>query len=119
MRAQLKELLITDIDISSYWPEVEDNFEFYVQAIIGVEGEEGGDTFGFQVCTPKWLISNHDVSDVIFPRNMIIVFEYDLEQIERKISLKCEKISGKDWLEIAQQLNKIGSWEFENYTPYT
>ncbi len=119
MRAELKELLITDIDVSSFWPEVEDDFGFYIQAIIGVEGEDGGDSFGFQICTPKWLISNHDTFDAIFPRNMIIVFEYDIENIKKKIAARCEKCFGRNWLEIANELSKIGSWEFENYAPHS
>lgn len=53
MRAQLKSLMTSDIDPRTYWPDEEDDFGYYVQATIGPEGEDAGDVFGFQVCTPK------------------------------------------------------------------
>lgn len=115
MRAQLKSLMTSDIDPDSYWPDEEDNFGFYIQAIIGPEDEEGGDIFGFQVCSPKWLQNKHSVTDIVFIRHVILMFEYDYQAVERRIADLCNKTIGADWGEIASKIARFGSWEFEDY----
>ncbi len=57
MIAQLKDLSSYEIDedLTSYTPEVFDNFELTFLASIGVNGTEGADLFQFEICTPKSL----------------------------------------------------------------
>lgn len=117
MRAKLKNLVSSDIDLRTYCPEKEDEFGFYVQAIIGPESEEGGEVFGFQVCSPKWLLKQHSSKEIMFCRSTIIAFIYDFDAIHESISRFCEKFTGKDWDKIAADLSAFGDWEFENYKP--
>jgi len=117
MRAKLKSIIVSDIDPESFWPEEEDNFGFYLQAIIGPDNEEGGDTFGFQICSPKWLMEEYKKSDLIFGRHIIIALQYDFLAIEKKISDLCQKSTGDSWPEIAKKLSRFGYWEFEDYRP--
>lgn len=117
MRAQLKEFYSLDFDLDSYWPDEFDNFGFWVRAMIGLDNEEGADSFDMLICTPSWLRSQHSGHEVIFGRHMLIVFEYDLERIKSKVSSYCDSCFGKDWQEIAEKLSWIGYWEFENYKP--
>ena len=76
MKAELKNILVSDIDPEKFWPEDEEDFGFYIQAIIGSADEDGGNVFGFQVCTPKWLEKQYGKNTIIFGRHKIIVFEY-------------------------------------------
>lgn len=115
MKAHLKEINTSDIDIDTYYPEDEQCFGFYVEAIIGTESEDGGDIFGFQVCSPKWLLYEYKKTDIIFCKNMIMVFEYDFQAITQKIIDLCNRTTGDNWNDIAQHLAKYGAWEFENY----
>ena len=117
MRAKLKDFMTSDIDPETFWPDEEDDFGFYVQATIGPENEEGGDVFGFQVCTPKWLANEYGKESVILARHIIIVFEYDFYAVRKKISDLCNKTLGNDWAEIAPKLARYGYWEFEDYKP--
>ena len=118
MRAELKSIIISDIDIDNYWPDEEDNFCFYLQANIGVEGRDGGDIFGFSVCTPKWILENRSKDQIFFMRDTIIVFEYDIERVKSVIKNLCDRTFGENWLEIAEKLKRFGYWEFEDYDPY-
>lgn len=115
MKAQLKNIDTSDINIDTYYPEDEKCFGFYIEAIIGPDSEKGGDIFGFQICSPKWLLLKHSETDVIFCHNMIIVFEYDFNTIKQKISDLCNKTAGENWNDIAQKIAKFGAWEYENY----
>ncbi|AYM81031.1 hypothetical protein G6L67_07635 [Agrobacterium tumefaciens] len=117
MRAQLKSMMTSDIDPETYWPDREDDFGFYVQATIGPEGENVGDVFGFQVCTPKWISKRLEVEGMIFARHMLIVAEYDYRAVFKRISDLCQKTTGSDWQDIAIKLGRYGYWEFEDYQP--
>jgi len=115
MRAQLKSLMTSDIDPRTYWPDEEDDFGYYVQATIGLEGEDAGDVFGFQVCTPKWISRELLTDGSIFARHMLIVAEYDYQAVYKLISALCERTMGTDWQDIALKLGRYGYWEFEDY----
>lgn len=117
MRAELKEIHSPDIELESFWPEDTKNFGFYLEAMIGPEGQEGEESFGFQVCTPAWLETHYSETDVLFCRHMIIVFEYDVSRIKSSLSNYCERCFGETWQDIANALARIGHWEFEDYTP--
>ena len=116
MRAELKELYSLDFDLTSYFPEDPNNFSFWIRAMIGPENEEGSESFDFKVCTPEWLQDNHSSEDVIFGRNLLLVFEYDFDRIQNYLSRYCNKCSGNNWREISTKLSRVGSWEFEDYS---
>ena len=119
MRAELKTLIGSTEDERAYWPDEEDNFSFFVEATIGPEGEDYSDVFQFQVCTPKWIATkmiNRDFGDYgVFGRYMMIVKDYDFEEIKAMIVKLCKETSGSDWAEIASKLSKYGAWEYADY----
>lgn len=117
MRAELKFLHSPDVDLDSYYPEDPSNFSFLLQAMIGIEGKDGHDSFDIMVYTPQWLLQHHNDSDVVFGRHTLIVFDYDIGRLRAAISRYCEYTFGDDWLEIAERLARIGYWEFEDYAP--
>jgi hypothetical protein len=118
MQAKLKELFSLDFDLATFWPEKPDNFGFWLRAMIGPEDHAGADSFDIHVCTPEWLKSNYSVSDTVWGRHFLIVFEYDRARIEAAIVRYCERCFGNDWQEIAQKISRIGYWEFEDYREY-
>lgn len=119
MKAELRHLISPDIDERTFWPEEDDNFGFFVQALVGPEGEEGEESFGIQVCTPKWIATkgiNQVFGDFgIFGNNMLIVTEYDWDKIKQLIAKLCAETTGENWTEIAHKLARYGEWEFADY----
>jgi hypothetical protein len=118
MKAELKELVCLDFDLNSYWPDDEDNFGFILRAMIGPDNGESAEAFDIQVCTFEWLKENYKLEKVFFAYQMVIVTEYDIEDIKTKIEDFCKSCVGDDWQAIAYKLNLIGGWEFENYQPF-
>ena len=117
MKAKLHHLISADVDERVFWPDEEDNFSFSVQALVGPDGEPGEESFNFQVCTPKWISTkmfNRDFGDFgVFGKNLIIVKEYNWDEIKKMVSDLCSRTTGKDWAEVAGKLSRFGQWEFE------
>lgn len=116
MKAEIKGFHSPDVySIEKFNPEVENNFCFLLQLLIGPKGERGDETFDIVVCTPQWLLENNKTSDIIFGRHYLIVFEYDFKAICDKLTKYVNNIDGDTWDEIALQVGRIGKWEFEDY----
>lgn len=116
MKAEVKSITSPDIDdFKNYFPENEISFAFLVQIVIGIKGQNGGDMFNIEVCTPTWLLENYNSYDIIFCRHKLIVFEYSIEAILKRITEYCESFEGNEWDEIANKISTIALWEFEDY----
>lgn len=115
MRAKLKNLSSPDVELRSYWPEDESCFGFLIEAQIGPENENNADLFQIMVCTPDWIKTKYSERKAIWGCHMLIVFEYDLTEIEATISRYVETCMANDWHGLATKLSRIGGWEFEDY----
>jgi hypothetical protein len=49
---------------------------------------------------------------------MLIVFEYNYKRIFNRIKSYIEKCTGDNWNRIAEQVGRLGNWEFEDYSEY-
>lgn len=118
MRAILKQLHSPDIDnLEIYQPDDTDNFGFLIQVIVGQDDAESNESFDVMVCTPKWLRSNYQKTDVVFGLHHLIVFEYNYQRIYDKFNKYINDISDNKWDDIARKLAMIGHWEFQDYQP--
>ena len=116
MKAELKRIHSPDIEnLSEYSPEHSDKFSFLLQAIVGPLSEEGEESFDIEVCTPKWLSENYSKDDIIIGRHLLIVFDFNYERIFSKIKSYIENCSGDTWGKVAEQIGRLGKWEFEDY----
>lgn len=117
MKAKLKDLLSSDLDLRNYWPEDERNFGFWVSMLIGPDDEEGSEIFQLLICTPDWIKSEYHNSSAVWGRHMLIVFEYDLGAIKTEIERYLGSCVGDDWHSLAMKVSRVASWEFEEYQP--
>lgn len=116
MNAEIKSFISPDIqDLFSYKPTNKESFSFLLELVIGIKGQEGGDLFSIEITTPKWLLENYNKGDVVFGRNRLIVFEYDINRFINEIETYINSAPGNTWTEIANQLSRIAQWEFEDY----
>jgi len=116
MISEIKNIMSSDIfDFKTYWPEDERSFMFSITVTVGIKGKPGGDLFGVEICTPKWLLDNYNENEIILGVDKLIVFKYDIEKILSRIRALFDGCSGNTWEEIAIKLSRIGHWEFENY----
>ncbi len=116
VKAQLRELHSPDLaDLDKNTPPDLTNFGLLMQALIGVEGEEGEESFDFIVCTPSWLAEEVARKGFILGRHYLFVASYDYAQIEKIIDDLCNQAEGEDWDAVAAFLSRYGAWEYEDY----
>lgn len=116
--AQIKRLHSPDVpDLAAYEPMDGERFAFLLQIIAGPSGEEGEESFDVTVCTPSWLQENLRPTDILIGRHHLIVRRYDYQGLTRFLVEYCQKCRGNSWAEVAEQLGRIGKWEFEDYRP--
>jgi immunity protein 8 of polymorphic toxin system len=116
MKATMHRLHSPDLpDLQAYVPDDPEDVGFLLQFFAGPEGQEGEESFDLVVCTPKWLLKRHSSEEVINGRHHLIVLHYDLERITGFIRSYVESCSGATWREVAEQLGRLGRWEFEDY----
>ena len=116
MKAEIKYFHSPDIsNLENYIPDFKDEFGFLLQMMVGEKESEGEESFDLFVCTPKWLINHNTKETIIYGRHYLIVFEYNYEKIVQELIKYVESVRGKNWESIAEQIGKIGKWEFENY----
>jgi hypothetical protein len=116
MEAKLKRLHSPDVyNLEDYQPDLQDEFGFLLQAMIGPAGEEGEESFDIEVCTPKWIEKRHRVDEVVIGLHYLIVREYNYQRIVKAIERFLQGCSGKDWSEVSKKVSRLGFWEFEGY----
>lgn len=115
-KAVLRSLHSPDADLTSYAPEDPSRFSVLVQAIIGPEGQVGGESFDFVFCTPLWLAVQLERQPYVIGRHYVLVSGYSLELIETVVRELCARATAPDWESVATYLARYGRWEFEDYT---
>jgi hypothetical protein len=116
MNADLKRLHSPDIyDLENYQPVHPDKFGFLLQVMVGLEGEEGEESFDIEVCTPRWLEETYSMDDVVIGRHHLIIRHYNYQRIVATIKKFLRNCTGESWNEIAEKVSRLGKWEFEDY----
>ncbi len=119
MKIELKRLHSPDIiDLKSFKPEEENNFSFLLQFFVGIEDEEGEETFSLEVCSPAWIEDNYDIDDVLIGRHHIIIQQYNYDKLLKFIVGLIDKCPGDNWNDITNKLSRFGLYEFEDYIEY-
>ena len=117
MRAAVRRFHSPDIDdLERFRPADADSFSFLLQIMIGPADGDAEESFDVVVCTPTWLLRNHERKDIIFGRHRLVVLEYDFERIRRVIQDYCARLNAPTWEGLAAKLARLGKWEFEDYS---
>ncbi len=116
MRAELKRLHSPDVDdLRPFAPASPEHFSVLVQALIGPSGEDSSESFDIVVCSPAAIREEAENGPVI-GLHRIVMARFDYNDLEGTIRTFCDQCEGSTWQEVAQQLGRLGRWEFENYT---
>ncbi len=116
MKAQLRALHSPDVqDLRSFVPKQSENFSLFVQAMIGLEGDDGEESFDFILCTPTWLQEHITQRGAVLGMHHVIVNQYDYEELLKVVRDFCDRCEGETWRDVAIRLGCLGRWEFEDY----
>jgi hypothetical protein len=114
--AEVKRLHSPDVfDLVGYTPADSERFGFLLQIIAGPAGNEGEESFDVIVCTPKWFDEQCSSTSIVLGRHHLFVQHYDYSALKTFIVDYCARCTGGSWSEVAQQLGRLGMWEFEDY----
>jgi Immunity protein 8 len=114
--AEIKRLHSPDIpNLASYVPSDFSNFGFLLQILAGPVGDDSEESFDVVVCTPGWLFDRVEQDGILSGRHHLLMKGYDYGRLERFISSYCANCRGGSWQEVAEQLGRLGRWEFEDY----
>ena len=90
-----------------------------MHADVGPVGEDGADTFSFDVCAPRALKRRFDIERRPFwARGTLVVDTFSWEAVDAALKQSVRSVSGEDWNEIATKLNRLMHWEFDDYRPH-
>lgn len=116
MKPILRSLMSPDLfDMENQAPEIANDFQILVQALIGPENLPGQESFDFLVCTPSVIHRTVTKLGYLIPRHYIIIERYDYDAIWSIIKSICDPVFGNTWHDVALKLSRYGMWEFEDY----
>ncbi|ABM39037.1 immunity 8 family protein [Polaromonas naphthalenivorans] len=100
--------------LENFWPHDIHNFGTWVKLMIGPDNEVGAEYFDIFVCTPDWLKTECLKHGFVWERHILIIDEYDLNNITAKICWRIDRCSGNTWSETSLNISKYAAWEFED-----
>jgi hypothetical protein len=105
--------------LESYLPDNPKCFGLWIQLRIGPSNHDGAHDYSLLVCSPGWIETElkYAWKGAVWGRHMLIVNEYNLQQITQKIEDFIASCEDKDFDRIAKKLSVNLAWEFENYQP--
>lgn len=94
-------------------------FAFLARLIVGPDDGPGEESFDVEVCSPEWLRRRCSQEQFVDGRHMVITTleAYSELGLRSFLTRRVEQASGATWEEVAQQVARLGSWEFEDYSP--
>lgn len=118
VRACVKSLHSPDADDLVTWmPDDEAVFGFLLQAMIGPIDEEGAEAFDIIVCSPGWIARDMSDTGIRSGEHLLLMTRYDHRLLLRYLEKRVHSCEAPTWPELAQQISRLGSWEFDGYRP--
>ncbi len=117
MRAALKSLHISDVDLDTGLPADSEDFWLPVQADIGPEGDATAETFALTFGSPRRLMRECEAGGMVWGRHLLLARRFDRALLQSYLEEHCRICTGSDWPEIVAKLRRLGEWEFATYQP--
>jgi hypothetical protein len=113
MRAAVRRLRWTDLErvAATERPELPTLLEMYVGPVDGV-GEEQFQVLVTDVAALANVVAHERF---VIGRHYLIVSEFDQHKIEEFLRKRVGSAAAQDWESLAEQVGRIGFWEFEDY----
>ena len=115
IRPVLQLLTSPDLHNMEAGPDDPHNCYVLVQALIGLEGEAGGEVFYFQVCTPSALAQLIPSGKGLSGKSFLFVEVYDYGVVRDAIISICADAArtARNWDEFALAMCRYSDWEYE------
>ncbi|WP_218713285.1 Imm8 family immunity protein [Arthrobacter sp. BF1] len=117
MKAAIRWLGSLDIDDMDSWRPKEKSWSVNIRLLAGPRGEPGEESFDITVCSTAWIDELIARDGLWNGRHHLIVDGFNWQRIRSYIVGHVNACQGPTWSEVAEQLSRLGYWEFENYQP--
>lgn len=98
------------------YPSDKENFFISLVLDIAIPGVDGADQFYCSVISPSALAEELEERTIMPGRGLLLVNEFNLDIITRKITEILNSAGGETWEEIAMSINKYFPWEYDGFT---
>ncbi len=115
MKAALRHIMSFDVPDLAAWTPPTADFAIGIRLLVGPDGEEGEESFDLTVCSPGWLVARVRDECVVDARHHLVVENFDYRLLAGYLERRVEACRGSSWDDVAQQLARLGYWEFEDY----
>lgn len=115
MRAELRSVVFDPEPVTL--PDDPAAFAFAAQLLVGPKGGAGEELFHVSVAAPEWLAARCREDPVVSGEHQVFVdFEtFDVRRLAAWLERRVTAVEGPSWDALAQQLSRLGSWEFDGY----
>lgn len=104
-------------DLESFDPPVDGPWSVFVQLLVGPSDSEGEESFGVTICNGAWLDEKARERPAVVGRHHIIMSEFDWGAARDFVVSYLDRCVGETWQAVAEQVARLGHWEFEDYKP--
>ena len=115
MRAAVRLVYSTDVDVATYVPEDPESDGIWVRLLVGPSDGPGEESFDVLVCTPLWLRGVVATSGPQVGRHHLVIDPFDINVALQFLTREMESVEAPDWSTLSLKLARIGYWEFEDY----
>lgn len=117
MRAAIRSLTSFDVDDLAGWAPAADEWFVVLRLVAGPDDGPGEESFDVTVCSPAWLASRVRRDGLFDGRHHLVAEKFDWPAVQGYIEQRVARCEGATWREVAEQLGRLGYWEFEDYEP--
>jgi hypothetical protein len=100
-----------------FQPDLPHNFYRRFDVEVGYEDEDTSTTISVAVCTFTWLAHNYSREGPRWGRHLLVVGQYDAQEIKSAIEAQVRDCAGETWDETLKMLSRHFAWEYEDYKP--
>ncbi len=115
MRAALRHILSLEVSDVATWSPPGADFAIGVRLLAGPDGADGEESFDLTVCSPGWLAERVRDEPIYDGRHHLVVENFDYLRLASYLERRVKACQGSSWDEVAQQLARLGYWEFDDY----
>lgn len=115
MKAIVKEVYSSDLDVETYRPADPFDDGQWIRLLIGPDDGPGEESFDVLVCTPRWLAREIEREGMQLVRHALVMEEFDLSRAIERLRHEVGLASGSTWQHLLLGLVQIGHWEFDGY----
>jgi hypothetical protein len=102
-----------DANFEEFIPELPHNFCRWIHLDIGYADETACASFSIGVCSFTWLAHQYSNEGPRWGRHLLIVGQYNYEEIKKAIEERVQLCQRDTWEEALPLLCRYFAWEFE------